>query len=66
MKVELPDADRALFHQMLERCQAEGTSVTEATMAWWRRALRQKRSILPLPQAQTEKNNLLPMRSRHG
>lgn len=62
VKVELPDADRALWLQMLERCTAEGTTVTEATMAWWRRALRQERSVLP--QAQAEKDNLLQMRGR--
>lgn len=63
MKVELPDADRALYLQMLERCALEATTLTEATMAWWRRGLRQEGSVLP--KAQTEDNGkILPMRRR--
>ena len=56
MKVELPDADRALYLQMLERCSAEGSTITEVTMAWWRRALRQERSILPQDQNNGSEN----------
>ena len=62
MKVELPDFDRALWLQFLDKSHQEGRTPTEVAMAWFRRALRQERSIMPL--AQLENGKILPMRRR--